>query len=154
MTCTRSIMHQNEAVADKIGMEVLDLKVEYFYRFIEFKQADAVDSGGIPALGVDNITGRKLTSIDPALALDPERVCFGAANDFAVDVKLGKAIGFVYGRYDDPFFRDFSCDVVNTGKSVPNLYGFIISFLHSMSTKNSALVGIFHKFLQVRRKID
>ena len=136
-------MHQKEAITDKIGMEVLDLKVEYFYRFIELKQADAVDGGGIPALGVDNITGCKLTSIDPALALDPERVCFGAANDFAVNVKLGKAIGFVYGCYDDPFFRDFSCDVINTGKSVPDLYGFIISFLHSMSIKTPHLSEFF-----------
>ena len=78
-------------------MTILNLKVKYFYRFIEFKQTDTIDSCSIPILGIDNITGYKVTSVYPSLTLDLERMCFGAPNDFAVNLKFNQTVDFVDG---------------------------------------------------------
>ena len=49
-------MHQKKVITNKVGMEILNLKVEYLNRLIEFKQTDTVDGCGIPIFGVNNVS--------------------------------------------------------------------------------------------------
>ena len=82
------IMYKNETISNKVSMAIFNLKVKDLNRLIKFKQINALNRCGTPVLGVDNITGVQIASVNPALALDLERVRFSALNHLAVNIEM------------------------------------------------------------------
>ena len=117
------IMYKDETISNEVSMTIFDFKVKDLNRFVKFKQINALNRCGTPVLGVDNITGFQIASVNPALALDLERVRFGALNNFAVNVKLNQPIYLVDGSGDDLLFGCFSGDMVNAGNCITDLNG-------------------------------
>ena len=117
------IMYKNETISNKVSMTIFNFKVEYLNRLVKLKQINALNRCGAPVFGIDNIFGIQIAGVNPAFALDLERVRFGALNNFAVNVKLNQPIYLVDGSGDDLLFGCFSGDMVNAGNCIPNLNG-------------------------------
>ena len=73
-------------------MTILNLKVKDLNRLVEFKEIYAFGSCCIPIFGIDNVVRCKISSIYPTLTLNLEGMRFGAADDFAVNIKLGQTV--------------------------------------------------------------
>ena len=85
-------MNQYIIVTNKVGMTILDLEVKDFDGFGELDWRNAPDNCGTPILGVNKVTGGEVCGIYPALVLDLEGMCLGAADDLAVNIQLDQAV--------------------------------------------------------------
>ena len=80
------IMYKNETISNKVSMAIFNLKVKDLNRLVKFKQINALNGCSAPVLGIDNITGVQIASVNPAL--DLEWVRFGTLNHLAVNIEM------------------------------------------------------------------
>ena len=92
---TIAVMNQNVQLTNKISMTIFNLEVEDRGRLIKFKEIYALDSCGIPILGVNNIVRCKIRCIYPTSTLDLEGMRFGIPENFAVNVIIIRLLLFV-----------------------------------------------------------
>ena len=85
-------MNQYAAITNKVSVKIFNFKIKDFNRFIKFKEIYALDSCSVPILGVNDITGIQIASINPTLTLNLEGMCLCTLNDLAVNVKLNKSV--------------------------------------------------------------
>ena len=88
--CTRPVMNKDTLFTYKVSMAIFNFKVEDLNGFIKLKKAYALNGCRVPVFGVDNVVRCKIRRINPAFALNLERVCFGTLNDLSINIVTQK----------------------------------------------------------------